>query len=91
MEQEEQEKEENDKEEEGETQEGESNEKQGKKTKSHILTTVLHPAAGHVADFCISQVHATTETNNIKTRLHLLVLLRQVIHTFPRKKVKVRE
>ncbi|KAK3875138.1 hypothetical protein Pcinc_019979 [Petrolisthes cinctipes] len=50
--------------------------------------TILHPAAGHVADFCISQVHAATETNNLKTRLHLLVLLRQVIQTFPRKKVK---
>lgn len=88
MEQEEQGKEENGKEEEEETQEGESSKKQEKKTKS---TSILHPAAGHVADFCISQVHATTETNNIKTRLHLLVLLRQVIHTFPRKKVKVRE
>ncbi|XP_037791413.1 RRP12-like protein [Penaeus monodon] len=50
---------------------------------------VNHPAAGEVAEFCNAQLRASSEMGNTKTTLHLLVLLRQVIASFPRKQLKV--
>lgn len=47
-----------------------------------------HPEAGAVAEFCISQLRASSEMGNPKTTLHTLVLLRQVIMAFPRKQLK---
>lgn len=50
---------------------------------------LIHPAAGEVAEFCNTQLRASSEMGNTKTTLHLLVLLRQVIASFPRKQLKV--
>lgn len=47
-----------------------------------------HPGAGSVAEFCVSQLRASSEMGDTKTALYTLVLLRQVIMTFPRKQLK---
>ncbi|KAG7165273.1 RRP12-like protein [Homarus americanus] len=47
-----------------------------------------HPAAGAVAEFCVSQLRDSSEMGNAKTTLHFLVFLRQVIMAFPKKQLK---
>ncbi|XP_068203114.1 RRP12-like protein [Palaemon carinicauda] len=49
---------------------------------------ISHPGALPIGEFCVSQLRAASEMGNTKTTLHILVFLRQVIMTFPKKTMK---
>ncbi|XP_066963061.1 RRP12-like protein [Macrobrachium rosenbergii] len=49
---------------------------------------ISHPGSLPVGEFCVSQLRAASEMGNTKTTLHILVFLRQVIMTFPKKTMK---
>ncbi|XP_014485127.1 PREDICTED: RRP12-like protein isoform X2 [Dinoponera quadriceps] len=47
-----------------------------------------HPAAAHVAQHCVAAMNAACEPGGITTILHVLSLLKDVAHQFPRSHVK---
>ncbi|XP_076034709.1 RRP12-like protein [Oratosquilla oratoria] len=56
---------------------------------SEECTHSIHPASSNSAEFCIAQLRSSSEMGHTKTMLHILVLLRQIITTFPKKQLKV--
>lgn len=49
-----------------------------------------HPAAAHVAQYCIKQIEGSIGMKTMQTlMLHTLTLLKDVIHTFPKQWIKV--
>ncbi|XP_015188841.1 PREDICTED: RRP12-like protein [Polistes dominula] len=59
---------------------------------SYIMTRedapTYHPAAPHVAKHCINQLNAACEPGGITSVLHILVLLKDIIHVLPKSYVK---
>ncbi|KAI4479190.1 hypothetical protein M0804_011329 [Polistes exclamans] len=47
-----------------------------------------HPAAPHIAKHCINQLNAACEPGGITSVLHILVLLKDIIHVLPKSYVK---
>lgn len=48
-----------------------------------------HPAAPQIAKRCIGQLELVSESGGITNILHILTLLKDVLHQFPRAHVKV--
>ncbi|KAI4482155.1 hypothetical protein M0802_013793 [Mischocyttarus mexicanus] len=47
-----------------------------------------HPAAPHIAKYCVNQLKAACEPGGITSVLHILVLLKDIIHVLPKSYVK---
>lgn len=48
-----------------------------------------HPAASQVAKHCLAQLELAGQPGGITTTLHILTMLREVLHQLPKSNVKV--
>ncbi|OAD59899.1 RRP12-like protein [Eufriesea mexicana] len=47
-----------------------------------------HPASQHIAKYCINQIQLSFESGGVTTVLHILTLLKDIFHHFPKAHVK---
>lgn len=67
-----------------------------RKAAHHAICAVLasteqgtfHPNAGHVAQFLIHLVEANLVSSDVKPVLHIMILFKEILHSFPKKEAK---
>jgi ribosomal RNA-processing protein 12 len=51
---------------------------------------LFHPAVFHIAKHCIAQIKITDQPGQITSTLHILTLLKDIVHQFPKSTIKVK-